>query len=274
MPVSAPSLCLVVPAVGLLVLPATAFAADAASIVGAVDLSPADVVSSSTSGLFDQSEILEELGAIVSIDDTMALLSTGNAPQVTDGVDHDLGTGGFDPTDPAAMVFDQALLELEIRVPEGVHSLQFDWYFLSREYPFYVGTKFNDRFTVLQTGQEYEGNIVFDESGNVVDVNNALFTVTDGPSLADTGFWRESLVSATGFDGGGTGWVTTATPVAPGEIVSLRFDIHDVFDGVYDSAVLLDNFRWSDEEIDDPVSGKPIVLPIGRHHVRDASLTR
>ncbi len=241
-------------------VPTVAAAASADALVEALDLPAAAVVSASTSGLDDQSRVIGALGPIGASSGDMALFTTGYASQVHSGEDHDLGTSGYDPTEPSSPVHDQALLELELTVPEGMHSLKFDWYFLSREYPYYVGSDYNDRFTVVQEGALFDGNIVFDDGGNVVDVNNALFTVADALSLEGTGFWRESGVSPTGYDGGGTGWVTTQSPVEPGETVTLRFDVHDVADGVYDSGVLVDHFRWSEEEVDDPVTGAPLEL--------------
>ncbi|MFO0760723.1 MAG: hypothetical protein U0359_29865 [Byssovorax sp.] len=47
------------------------------------------------------------------------------------------------------------------------------------------------------------------------------------------------------FAGGGTGWLTTAGNVKPGETIELRFVIWDTGDGWYDSVSLIDNFTWS-----------------------------
>ncbi len=44
--------------------------------------------------------------------------------------------------------------------------------------------------------------------------------------------------------GGGTGWLTAAFPVTPGEQLELRIVIMDTFDGIKDSVVLVDNFAW------------------------------
>ena len=43
-------------------------------------------------------------------------------------------------------------------------------------------------------------------------------------------------------------------------MLTLRFDVHDVGDGVYDSGVVVDNMRWSEEEVEDPSSGAPTEL--------------
>ena len=44
-------------------------------------------------------------------------------------------------------------------------------------------------------------------------------------------------------------------PVSPGEIITLKFSIWDEGDGVWDSAVFLDNFRWHTTPIQDPQTG-------------------
>ncbi|MBM4419905.1 MAG: hypothetical protein FJ033_16600 [Chloroflexi bacterium] len=56
-------------------------------------------------------------------------------------------------------------------------------------------------------------------------------------------------LSGTGFEinntGGGTSWLTSASPVVPGETVALDFLLFDVADGILDTSVLLDDFRWT-----------------------------
>jgi hypothetical protein len=44
--------------------------------------------------------------------------------------------------------------------------------------------------------------------------------------------------------GSGSGWLTTSVPVTPGQPFDLTLSIHDEGDQIYDSLVLLDNFRW------------------------------
>lgn len=241
-------------AILLMLFPGLALAATPEELLHALDIADEDVIDATGQWLEQQGVVRSSLGPITPVSEPMALVTTGVAAQVETGLDHDLGHGGADPLDPGATVYDQALMNLTLQVPEGIHSFLFDWFFLSREYPYYVGSEFNDRFTVIQEGLEYTGNIVFDSEENVVDVNNALFTVVDASSLTGTGFWRPADGTPNAYDGGGTGWVTTRSPVAPGEIITLRFDIHDLADGIYDSGVLLDNFRWSEAEVDDPVS--------------------
>jgi uncharacterized protein (TIGR03382 family) len=252
-----------------LVAASAASAAPVSALLEAMDVPAAAIVSAGATGSESQAAVLQSLGPISPVrGDTMAVFTTGRAESLRDQVDYEVSPGGQDPLDPSSPVYDQVLLELELIVPEGAESLTFQWYFLSREYPVFVNSEYNDRFTVIQQSTEYEGNIVFDDGGNVVDINNAFFKVTDQESLEGTGFWRP--IGDDWWDpmdppapgetrptneGGATGWVTTQTPVDPGETIRLRFDIHDVADAVYDSAVLIDDFQWSTTEIDDPVSG-------------------
>jgi hypothetical protein len=52
--------------------------------------------------------------------------------------------------------------------------------------------------------------------------------------------------------GGSTGWLTTTAPVTPGEDVTLHFIIFDEGDHIYDSAALIDNFRWGTSVVSTP----------------------
>ena len=243
-------------------------AATLASHLAAMDVPAGTILDAGAVGSESQAAVLENLGPIDALrGGSMVVLTSGRAAQLRDRVDYEIAPGGTDPLEPSAPVYDQVLLEVTLQAPANAESLTFQWYFLSREYPVFVGSDFNDRFTVIQDGAEYDGNIVFDEHDNVVDINNAFFEVVDEQSLDGTGFWRPLEGGWDPFDppapgqqlpsheGGATGWITTQTPVEPGETLTLRFDIHDVADAVYDSAVLIDDFQWSTTEIDDPVSG-------------------
>jgi hypothetical protein len=60
-------------------------------------------------------------------------------------------------------------------------------------------------------------------------------------------------LAGTGFDGtvngGATEWLTTDSPVVPGEVMTLELILFDSGglsgnDHSYDTLILLDNFRW------------------------------
>ena len=162
---------------------------------------------------------------------TTALISTGNVDNIEDLQDYDYPGSGADTS-----AGDHATLAFDIQVPQYAESFSFNFNFLSREYPEWVGQAYNDTFEVWLDSQSYQGQIVFDAFGNPVTVNNALFAVTNPADLVGTGFDQD----------GATGWVTTIAPVTGGETISISFEIYDVADGVWDSAVLIDNFQFSE----------------------------
>jgi hypothetical protein len=147
--------------------------------------------------------------------------------------------GGACPNSGA--VYDYTEWKLALKVPTNAHAFSFEFNFMSAEYPEYVGTQFNDKFFAILDSKSFKGNISFDSKGNCISINNALFNVCSGCALG------AASLSGTGYDGGiggGTGWLTTTAPVTPGETITLRFMIFDEGDHIYDSAVLLDHFRW------------------------------
>ena len=177
---------------------------------------------------------LTELGPVAPQDGaTMAMLFTGDVTVLCDpNFDTDHGVEGADD--------DVAQVEFSLDVPSGAQSLVIEFYFLSREYPEYVGQEFNDTFEVFLSDGAGTRQIVFDSAGNVVSVNNALFNVTGANDLLETG-----------FDGrGGTGWLQTRTAVTEGDQIDLRFTVQDLGHGVFDSAVLLDVIEFSETPVD------------------------
>jgi MYXO-CTERM domain-containing protein len=141
---------------------------------------------------------------------------------------------------------------VQFLAPPTANAAFFDFYFLSAEYPEFVGTVYNDAFEANITGSAFTGNAALDSLGNLVSVNSAVFTVTAQADLQGTGFDNGM--------GGGTGWLTMVVPVDPGDTVTFEFTIYDVSDGIYDSSVLLDNFEWTEEDFDTPVILVPIFI--------------
>ncbi len=225
---------------GLLAVPSTALAEQPpADLVDAMDINPADLVPNSIETVFDNGEassstmfdVRTSLGVISPYNaPDMALLSTGNVNNIEQMLDFDYPPGGDGG--------DRATLGFSLEVPDNANSYSFNFYFLSREYPEWVGNIYNDQFEVFVENPSFSGQIVFDAFGNVVSVNNALFGVTDPALLQGTGFDED----------GGTGWVTTIAPVTGGSTLDVMFTIYDEADGVWDSAVLIDNFQFSTQD--------------------------
>jgi hypothetical protein len=169
-------------------------------------------------------------------DTSMAQLSTGIAANMQNQQGgENTGTSGADPDGTVGTVYDLCGFTVKLKVPANAKGMAFDFIFFSSEYPEWVGTQFNDSFNVMLKSELFDGNVAFDNQGNPISINNVLFN-TFGNALAGTGY--DNGV------GGSTGWLTTTVPLVPGETITIRFVIYDEGDHVYDSDVLLNNFRW------------------------------
>ncbi|MEY4515652.1 MAG: hypothetical protein RLZZ450_7774 [Pseudomonadota bacterium] len=179
---------------------------------------------------------------------------------------------------PGTKVFNQAALELKVRVPNNASSFAFDSIFYTYEFPKFVCSKFNDFFVVFKEPKPTDlpdSNIVFDTNGDSIGVNTGLLAVCDkstqlpdAPKQFDCA-QGTALLKGTGYgagestcpDAGGaaTGWLHTKAPVDGGEIITVRFAIWDTNDAILDSTVLVDSFKWSP---DDSEVGTVPVIPI------------
>lgn len=161
----------------------------------------------------------------------------------------------------ATGAFDLIEWKLVLTVPTSAHSFSFDLFYFSSEYPEYLASQFSDHLLVLLDSQGLKGNVLFDDTGDCFGATTGLFQVCKGCAKGD------AALAATGYEiadtagaeaGGGTGWMTAAAPVTPGETITLRFLLFDVGDGVFDTAVLLDRLRWSGAVVAKPtLKAKP-----------------
>lgn len=199
--------------------------------------------------------------------DSYAVLSSGDAHSVFPanpyGTENRNGPNVRGDTDLDVTVF-----KLDVTVPSGVNCLAgVDFRFLSVEYPTYVGTSFNDAFifeideSTWNTASSeilVDNNLAFDELGNLISIN-AAGAATMSADLA---------VGANEQFGGSTRTLTASAPISPGPH-SLFFSIFDQGDQILDSAVLLDNLRFS--QVADPATecqpgvtpnyGNPVTAP-------------
>ena len=236
------------------VLPFAAAADPAEDVLQAMDVSLTDCFNITSDGQDQQRAAIQNLGIIQpQMSGSMALLAASNASQLVGGSCNDVSIYHWGADNQGNQLYDLVNLEMDCVVPSYANSLGFSFYFFSREYPDYVGSAYNDTFQVHLTSAAWNGNIVFDGAGNVISVNNALFTVTNQALMLGTGF-------DCGYRGGGTGWLTTIAPVVPDETIHVRFEIYDVSDGIYDSAVLVDDFYWSETDPKSPTTGHPVEL--------------
>ena len=181
--------------------------------------------------------------------------------------------------------YDVAKLTLTLKVPQNAQGFSFDFAFFSSEYPEYVCTQYNDRFIALLSSQALVPstvavgqcksasspatcNVSYDSQSQPVTINNALFQVCDtfvgknkfGLNISNTCALDAGTLEKTGYDtkigalriGGATDWLTTKAPVKPGETATLELIVLDEGDDSYDSAVIVDNFKWITTEVKAP----------------------
>ena len=166
-------------------------------------------------------------------------------------------------------------VKLTLKVPPNAHGFTFDLNFWSGEWPNFVCSPYNDAFIAYVTSQALTDNISIDPKGNPISVNaNFLDRCTPNspvgcataqgavPGTAACGAGIGEL-AGTGFampgfycdpnnmqsGGASTGWLTSTASVNPGETFTLELIIWDAGDGVLDSSVLLDKFRWTPDPV-------------------------
>jgi hypothetical protein len=149
---------------------------------------------------------------------------------------------------------DSVNLRVQMRVPTNAQSFTYKFKFYTTEYPEWVCTLYNDFYLALLTsnvaGIPADRNISFDTLNNPVSVNVGFFDVCNIPAQCPAGT-NELIGTGVGGpggaldDGGGTVWLTTTSPIVPGETMTIEFMTWDTGDQIYDSTVLLDAFEWS-----------------------------
>jgi hypothetical protein len=146
---------------------------------------------------------------------------------------------------------DYAEFRLTAIVPSDATSISFDVAFFTKEYPTWVGSGWNDMFVAWLESSQWTGNISFDDEGNPLTLNAALFNFKDDAEILP------ELAGTCMQGNGGTRWLTTTAPVAPGEEIELVLSIFDVGDNAFDSYAFIDNVRFGCED------GPPLTEPAG-----------
>jgi hypothetical protein len=169
---------------------------------------------------------------------TFAILSTGAAADAESPEAGNTSTPLNGLNSPAGD--DMVQLRVVLAPPAGSQCLGFDFAFFSEEFPEYVGSAFNDVFLAELGGSNFTmsgndvtapRNFAVDPLGSLISVNN-LFGVTSGTKST--------------YDGGTSVLRALAPlPATAFPTVELVLTILDVGDSIFDSAVMLDNFRFS-----------------------------
>ncbi|WP_428267233.1 choice-of-anchor L domain-containing protein [Haliangium sp.] len=241
--------------------PPSAAAASAEAMAAALDVPAFMLVDQTYVGSAIGGEVLTSVGTKIHPrrGADMVVLSTGSIvtpPFPEPGTD-------IAPSGPAG---DAAVLRLELDVPEGANHLSFDYNFMSSEYPDFLDSEFNDEFIVRIT----EGGVT--EEFALASVNDSAFFAASDSRALGSGYDIYTLDPsdvdfdfAAGIgvpDAGITDFQTFEHPLAGGGSLVIEFDIHDQFDGLVDSQVVIDNLDVRFIEVVDP--NDILLLPSGQ----------
>lgn len=104
------------------------------------------------------------------------------------------GSGGFGGNDVINV-------KLAIKVPANAKGFGIDYNFFTSEWPWYVGSAFNDGFLVHVESKSGSGNIALDAKGGRIDVNNGFFDrCTPNVKLGCAGVQQPGLSACRGGD--------------------------------------------------------------------------
>ncbi len=181
---------------------------------------------------------------------TFVVLSTGNLsnPEHNDN----LPPGNASMGDPFtnATAHDVIQAKLTLSAPIGVTGFSVDFLFTSAEF---TGTNqpYNDKFYLVLNAPQTtggEGKVInyvecvnpqvytaFEEGGVAYCYLGAIADLEEDPP--------QTKLGGTGFQTS-TGWMRTVWPIQAGETFTLNFHLQDTNDGLYDTAIALDNFQW------------------------------
>jgi hypothetical protein len=146
-------------------------------------------------------------------------------------------------------VYDVLSMTLTLAVPAGTHGFALDLAYFTAHFPEHNNTYYNDVTVIWAQSERYVGNISY-----IQDAKGAR--PMSLPVLAKAGWMThdgatDPLLAGTGYDGpagtqgGATDWLTVSGPAVPGETLVLEVTVFDFQDMFRDTALLLDNFRWS-----------------------------
>jgi hypothetical protein len=207
------------------------------------------------------------------------LIATGPATGTSHSTDLPGGTSIADPYDSSGyLTYDNIEYTVNLTAPQNAQGFSFDYVFFSEEYDEYVGTAFNDKFYAFLTAPVTTGGVkriinFTNCRGTYYDfvdpqcTNNHCCYIAINTALSECcwynncpqGYWTTNI-GGTGYScgtyaqdspypggaayGSSTGWLVTTWNIQPRETFTLRFHLHDTSDGIYDSEIILDNFKW------------------------------
>lgn len=137
-----------------------------------------------------------------------------------------------------AVAHDYSELRLTAKAPLSATGVSLQAAFFTAEQPSRGATgTFNDLFVVWLESEQWTGNIAVHAGQNL--------PLAAGAGLMWDHQWDPALAGFAFAEHVGLDWTTLAAEVTPGETITLVMAIFDGGDGSVDTAVLLDDLRWS-----------------------------
>jgi hypothetical protein len=140
---------------------------------------------------------------------------------------------------------DMVQLRLKLRVPQNMNCASFGFAFYSEEFPEFLDSPYNDTFTAELGGT----NLSISNTTVVAPLNFAFDTEKRAIAINSTDFTASGNTGTT-YDGA-TPLLRAQTPITPGATVDFVFSVQDLGDSIWDSAVFLDKFFWSNDPLCD-----------------------
>lgn len=154
------------------------------------------------------------------------------------GVDFNLpGDPTLNTLVPGNTTFDAAVLEFDF-IPQS-SNVSFRYVFASEEYPEFVGSQYNDVFGFFISGPGFPPN---GQNIAIIPGTNTPVTINNVNQNSYNNYYRDNTGgTSTQFDGFTTVLSTKVNlTVVPCSTYRIKIAIADVADGIYDSAVLLE----------------------------------
>jgi len=175
----------------------------------------------------------------------MSTAAGGSSPFIDCDGDNDCSNTLITHWEDGTLANDVLYTQFDVQVPEGTEGFEFDFAFFSAELQ-YLDSPFNDVALVWMSGDEYTGNLTY-----LYDQNSPIpMTLTSLDSLGMLKYSsNDPELKMTGFDnvGTSTGWLTARGPAVGGEKITISIAVLDKDDAFLDTALALDNFRWTCE---------------------------
>lgn len=186
---------------------------------------------------------------VITCADDVSMVGTGDCSNTLED-EWTAGSGAYDYVE----------MRLVAEVPPPYDAFRYQFAFFSSEYPtwFNHDSPWNDMYIAWLQSESWTGNVSFDDAGNPISINGVFLDFRDAPAEGCEEPCDAPELAGFSMEGhAGTRWLETTAPVVPGETIELLLAIFDLSDGVYDSAVVLDDWDWTCS------GGPPITIPAG-----------